>query len=36
VVGKRSLERPGHKWVDNIKNILKEIGLEGVDWVHVA
>jgi hypothetical protein len=36
VVGKRPLERPEHKWADNIKIILKEMGREGVEWVLVA
>jgi hypothetical protein len=35
-VGKRPHERTGHIWIDNIKIILKEIGREGVDWVHVT
>jgi hypothetical protein len=29
--GKKPLERPRHKWEDNIK----WIGWEGVDWIHV-
>jgi hypothetical protein len=34
--GKKSLERPRHKWEDGIKIALKEIGLEGVDWIYLA
>jgi hypothetical protein len=34
--GKRSLRRPRLRWEDNIKMDLGEIGLEGVDWIHVA
>jgi hypothetical protein len=34
--GKRKLGRPRCRWDDNIKKDLKEIGLQGVDWVHVA
>jgi hypothetical protein len=29
--GKKSLERPGHKWED-----LQGIWWDGVDWIHVA
>jgi hypothetical protein len=29
-------ERPKHKWKDNIKMDLKEIGREGLDWIHLA
>jgi hypothetical protein len=34
--GKRPLERPRRRWVDNIKTDLREIGWEGVDWIHMA
>jgi hypothetical protein len=34
--GKRSLGRPGHRWVDNIKMDLREIGWYGVDWIDMA
>jgi hypothetical protein len=34
--GKTSLRRPRHRWEDNIKINLMEIGLEGVDWIHLA
>jgi hypothetical protein len=31
--GKRTLGRQRHKWVDNIKVDLLEIGCGGVDWI---
>jgi hypothetical protein len=31
--GKRSLERPRRRWVDNIEMDLLEIGWGGVDWI---
>jgi hypothetical protein len=31
--GKRPLGRPRHRWVDNIKIDLVEIGWGGVDWI---
>jgi hypothetical protein len=34
--GKRLLERPRHRWVDNIKMDLGEIGWNGVDWIDMA
>jgi hypothetical protein len=34
--GKRPLGRPRRRWKDNIKIDLREIGWEGVDWMHVA
>jgi hypothetical protein len=34
--GKRSLGRPRHRWIDNIKMDLLEIGLGVVDWIGVA
>jgi hypothetical protein len=34
--GNRRLGRPSHKWLDNIKTILKEIRLEDVNWIHIA
>jgi hypothetical protein len=34
--GKRPLGRPRRRWEDNIKMDHSEIGLEGVDWVHLA
>jgi hypothetical protein len=34
--GKRPLERPRRRWVDNIKMDLLEIGSGGVDWIGLA
>jgi hypothetical protein len=34
--GKRPLGRYRHKWADNNKKDLKEIGYEDVDWIHQA
>jgi hypothetical protein len=31
--GKRPLGRPRRRWVDNIKMVLREIGLDGMDWI---
>jgi hypothetical protein len=31
--GRRSLGRPRRRWVHNIKMDLREIGLDGVDWL---
>jgi hypothetical protein len=34
--GSRPLGRSKHKWEDNIKMDLKEIGWKCRDWIHVA
>jgi hypothetical protein len=34
--GKRPLGRPRHRWEDNIKLDLREIGIEGANWIHLA
>jgi hypothetical protein len=34
--GKRPLGRPRHRWEDNIKMDLQEVGTEGIDWIDVA
>jgi hypothetical protein len=34
--GKRPLGRPRHRWIDNIKMDLLEIGLSVVDWIALA
>jgi hypothetical protein len=34
--GKISLGRPSCRWVDNIKMDLREIGCDGVNWIHLA
>jgi hypothetical protein len=33
---KRPLGRPRHRWIENIKMDLSEIGLGGVDWIGLA
>jgi hypothetical protein len=34
--GRRPLGRPRHRWEDNIKMDLGEIGFRDVDWIHLA
>jgi hypothetical protein len=34
--GKRPLGRPRRRCVDNIKMDLREIGWDGMDWIHLA
>jgi hypothetical protein len=34
--GKRLLGRQRHRWVDNIKMDLREIGWDGLDWIDLA
>jgi hypothetical protein len=34
--GKRPLERSRRRWEDGIKMDLREIGWEGVKWIHLA
>jgi hypothetical protein len=34
--GKRPLGRPRHRWIDDIKMGLLEIGLGVVDWIGLA
>jgi hypothetical protein len=34
--GKRPLGRPGHRWEDNIKMVLQEVGRGGMDWIELA
>jgi hypothetical protein len=34
--GKRPLGRLRHRWVDNIKMDLREIGWDGGDWIDLA
>jgi hypothetical protein len=31
--GKRPLERPRRRWVENVKMDLREIGWGGMDWM---
>jgi hypothetical protein len=33
---KRPMGRPRRRWVDNIKLHFREIGLDGMDWIHLA
>ena len=34
--GKRPLGRPRHRWVDNIRMDLQEVGCGYVDWIELA
>jgi hypothetical protein len=34
--GKSSLERPRHRWEDNIKMDIHEVGCVDMDWIAVA
>jgi hypothetical protein len=34
--GRRPLGRSRHRWEDNIKMDLQEVGWEGVDWIDMA
>jgi hypothetical protein len=34
--GKRSQGRPRHRWEDNIKMHLQEVGCGGMDWTELA
>jgi hypothetical protein len=34
--GDRPLERPRRRWEDNIKIDLREIGIDGVNWIQLA
>jgi hypothetical protein len=34
--GKRLLGRPRRRWMDNIKMDLREIRLDGMDWIDLA
>jgi hypothetical protein len=33
---KRPLGRPGRRWEDNIKLDLREIGIDGANWIQLA
>ena len=33
---KRPLGRPRHRWEDNIKMVLQEVGCASMDWIDVA
>jgi len=34
--GQRSLRRPRHRWDNNIKMDVQEVGCEGMDWIDLA
>jgi hypothetical protein len=34
--GKRPIGRPRHRWEDNIKMDLQEVGYRGMDWIELA
>jgi len=34
--GKRQLGRPRRRWEDNIKTDLREIGIDGANWIRLA
>jgi hypothetical protein len=34
--GMRTLARPRHRWEDNIKMDLQEVGCGGMDWIKLA
>jgi transposase len=34
--GKRPLGRPRRRWEDNIKMGLREIGIDGANWIQLA
>jgi hypothetical protein len=34
--GKKPLGRPRRRWEDNIKMDLKEIGIDGANWIRLA
>jgi hypothetical protein len=34
--GEKLLGRPGRKWEDNITVVLREVGWEDVDWIHLT
>jgi len=34
--GKRPLWRPRHRWEDNVKMDLQEVGCGGIDWIELV
>jgi len=34
--GRRPLWRPRHRWEDNIKMDIREVGCLGMDWIELA
>jgi hypothetical protein len=35
-ISKRPLGRPRHRWEDNIKLDLREVGIDGANWIQLA
>jgi hypothetical protein len=33
---KRPLRRPRHRWENNVKMDLREIGIDGANWIHLT
>jgi len=34
--GKQPLRRPRHRWKDNIRMYLREVGWEGMGWIYLV
>jgi len=34
--GKRSLGRPRHRWEDNVNIDVRDIGIDGTNWIRLA
>jgi hypothetical protein len=34
--GKRPLERPRRRWENNIKTDLREVGIDGANWIRLT
>jgi len=34
--GKRSMGRPRHRWENNMKMALQDVGCGGMDWIRLA
>jgi hypothetical protein len=34
--GKKAIGRPRHRWADNIKMDLQEVGYEGMNWIDMV
>jgi hypothetical protein len=34
--GKKAIVKPRHRWEDNIKMDLQEVGYEGMDWIDMV
>jgi hypothetical protein len=35
-IGNRLLVRPRHRWEDNTRRDIRDIGCESVDWMHLV